>query len=74
MKWKLYTRNENIKPITEGSEPFDSKEAAMAAACNRMPLPTHVSIVRIEGPNGERIESKEIVEWCKEKANHEKTD
>jgi hypothetical protein len=68
MKWKLWTRYENISPPDEGSEQFDSEGAARERACYIFRRQSHVKILRIEGPNGERIEAAEILAWCKERA------
>jgi hypothetical protein len=67
MKWKLWTRNENIRPAVVASEEHDSRDKALEAACDRMKQ-RHVKVLHIEGPNGQRIEYPEIEKWCKARA------
>ncbi len=57
MKWKLWTRNENIMPATTESEQHDSKDAALERACDIIRHQRHVAVLYIEGPDGERIEA-----------------
>lgn len=65
MGWKLFTRDEGIRPPGEGSDDHDSKDAAMRRACDIIQHQRHVKIDRIEGPNGEQIGIEEIEAWCK---------
>ena len=60
MKWKLWTRNENIMPATTESEQHDSKDAALERACDIIRHQRHVAVLYIEGPDGERIEAADI--------------
>jgi hypothetical protein len=66
MKWKLFTRNENSRPPDEGSNQYDSEDAALKSACEiiKHQLSMHVQVLYVEGPNGERIDSPKIAEWC----------
>jgi hypothetical protein len=64
MTWKLYTSDGRMQPAVVGFDQYDSKEAAQEVACDRM-RQTHIKVLYIEGPNGERIESAPIVAWCK---------
>ena len=68
MKWKLWTRNENIMPATTESEQHDSKDAALERACDIIRHQRHVAVLYIEGPDGERIEAADISWWCKARA------
>jgi len=60
MKWKLWTRNENIMPATTESEQHDSKDAALERACDIIRHQRHVAVLYIEGADGERIEAADI--------------
>jgi len=60
MKWKLWTRNENIMPATTESEQHDSKDAALERACDIIRHQRHVAVLYIKGPDGERIEAADI--------------
>ena len=68
VKWKLHTRGENFSPPVEGSGQYDSKDAALERACGLIRQQLHVKVLYIEGPNGERIDSADIAEWCKARA------
>jgi hypothetical protein len=65
MKWKLFTRDDNVRPPIVGSAQHDSKDDALEAACDYGRQGHHIAVLYIEGPNGERIESKDIAAWCK---------
>jgi len=73
VKWKLFTRNEEPMPPLESfhTEEYDSKEAALEAAYQMMygltRLP-HMKVPYIVEPNGKRIESEEIQDWCKKRS------
>ena len=67
VKWKLWTRNDNVRPALEASEEHDSRDKALEAACDRMKQ-RHVKVLHIEGPNGQRIDSATIEAWCKGKS------
>jgi hypothetical protein len=70
MKWKLWTRDENVRPPIEGFEPdqHGSKDAALEEACALIRMRLHTKVVYIEEPNGNRIDSAEIEAWCKARA------
>jgi predicted ATPase len=55
--WKLYVTDSSVNPPIKSHKPFDSKAAALTAACA---LESHLSADSIEGDNGERIEEAEI--------------
>jgi len=65
MKWKLHTRDGTRSPPVEGSDQYDSKDVALRVACGIFRHQPSVAVLYIEGPNGERIESKDIAAWCK---------
>jgi hypothetical protein len=67
MKWKLFTRDENVRPPIEGFEPeqHESKDAALQEACALIRMRLHTKVVYIEEPDGNRIYSAEIEAWCK---------
>ena len=57
MSWKVWSFKRTDRPR---SETFESKKAAFERACELI----HI-VIRIEGPNGERIEVAEIEKWCR---------
>jgi hypothetical protein len=59
MDWKFYF----LQNSKELSKACDTKEQALNDAC-RMHHSMAVEIVRIEGPNGVRIEREKILEEC----------
>jgi hypothetical protein len=68
--WKIWTRDENVSPPTEAFEntEYDLKEDALKAAWQLTYSPTVdllIKVLRIEGPDGERIEPEEIAAWFK---------
>jgi hypothetical protein len=65
MKWKLHTRDETRSPPVAGSDQYDSKDVALRMACGIFRQQRSIAVLYIEGPNGERIESKDIAAWCK---------
>ena len=67
MNWKLFTRDDNVRPPIVESAQHDSKDDALEAACDcgRRGHQHHIAVLYSEGPNGERIESKDIAAWCK---------
>ncbi len=68
MKWKLFTSDERVQRPVPSSFEFESRHIAMSAAylcCTHM---LDMSVLCIEGPNGERIEEPEIQAWCLKKA------
>jgi hypothetical protein len=65
MKWKLHTRDGTRSPPVEGSNQYDSKDVALRVACGIFRHQPSVAVLYIEGPNGERIEPKDIAAWCK---------
>jgi hypothetical protein len=69
MKWKLFTRDENLSPPLKGSEQCDSKDAALEMACDIIRQQRHVAVLYIEGPDGERIKAVEIAALCKARAS-----
>jgi len=68
MTWKLWTEDTGPNPPVVSAEYFDSKEAALAKACEMIRAPVRVgdrvSVVRIEGPDGEPISRDEIATLC----------
>lgn len=68
MKWKLWTRNENIRPPDEGADEYDSEDAALERACGIIRRRWHIKVLRIEGPEGKLIEAEEIAALCKARA------
>jgi hypothetical protein len=64
MTWKLHTSDGRMQQTMQGFEQYDSRVSALETACDRM-RETHVKILYIEGPNGERIEAAAVVAWCK---------
>jgi hypothetical protein len=67
MGWKLHTQNNSVTPPIESSDDHESEQAALKAAWELMYGPTsnrQVKALRIEGPNGQRIDSQEIEKWC----------
>jgi hypothetical protein len=69
MKWKFWTRDENVRPPIEGFEPnqHESKDAALEEACALIRMRLHTKVVYIEEPDGNRIEFETIEAWCKGK-------
>jgi hypothetical protein len=65
MKWKLFTRDENIRPPIEGFErqQHESKNAALQEACALIRMRLHTRVVYIEEPDGNRIFPTEIAAW-----------
>jgi hypothetical protein len=63
VKWKLWTRNENMRPLFEAFEVFDSKDAALEKACDIIRHQRHVKVLHIEKPDGSSIEFEDIVAW-----------
>jgi hypothetical protein len=57
MSWKVWTFKRTDRPRYET---FESREAAFHRACDLL----HI-VLRIEGPNGERIAIAEIEKWCR---------
>ncbi len=57
MPWKVWTFKRTDRPR---SETFESKTAAFQRACDQI----HI-VIRIEGPDGERIQIAEIEKWCR---------
>jgi hypothetical protein len=74
--WKIWTRDENVSPPTEALEntEYDLKEDALKAAWQLTYSPTVdllIKVLRIEGPDGERIELEEIAAWFKARSGLE---
>ena len=63
MKWKLYTRDDNVRPPAVGSEEYDSRERALQAACGKRKA-AHLAVLYIEEPDGEQILPAAIRQWC----------
>jgi hypothetical protein len=65
MKWKLLTRDENIRPAIERfeREQHESKDAALQEACALIRMRVHTKVIYIEEPDGNRIYSDEIEAW-----------
>jgi hypothetical protein len=61
MSWKLWTIKRSEKP---GFQRLESREDALHRACDLLQQ-IHVKVIRIEGPNGERIALAEIEKWCR---------
>ncbi len=64
MTWKLHTSDDRMRPTVQGFEQYDSRVSALEAACDRM-RQSHIKVLYIAGPKGERIEAAAIVAWCK---------
>jgi hypothetical protein len=62
--WKLYTKNENVRPPADETTHYRSKEEALRAACDQMKV-AHVAVLYIEGPDGEMVDSPAITTWCR---------
>lgn len=68
--WKIRTRDETVSPPVEELETtqYDSRQDALKAAWHLTYGPTgnlHIKVVRIEGPNVERMEPDDIAAWFK---------
>lgn len=64
-KWTLVIVSETSSPAEPSSSQHDTFEEALALACN--PPSLHHKAIRIEGPNGEKIEADEIEKLCLER-------
>jgi hypothetical protein len=67
MPWNLWTQDEKVTPPIEASMPYETKEAALSAACVALKT-QRLKVLYIEGPDGERMEEEEIRTWCRENA------
>jgi hypothetical protein len=68
MKWKLWTQDETVSPAVVSSEPHDSKQDALDAACELIGPPIrqlHVKVLYIEEPDGNQIGFEKVQAWCK---------
>ncbi len=70
MTWKLHTSDDRMRPAVQGFEQYDSRVSALEAACDRM-RQSHIKVLYIAGPKGERIEAAAIVAWCKARSTAE---
>jgi hypothetical protein len=62
-KWKLWFKSRSSAPFEPQYGEYDTKDAALRAACEMMKVPGK-EVLRIEGPNGERIERNAIARYC----------
>ena len=63
MKWRLFFQNNNSVPVRRQWGDYDSKEAALRAACEKLNV-TRVTVLYIEEPDGNEIGAAAIKEWC----------
>jgi hypothetical protein len=68
--WKLYTVNQNSRPLPEGRDPpleveeFDSRQEALQRACDYIRHQIHIKVDRIEGPGTNRMDYQAIKAVC----------
>ena len=63
MKWRLFFQDNNSVPVGRQWGDYDSKEAALRAACGMIKV-ARVSVLYIENPDGNEIGAAMIREWC----------
>ena len=73
MKWTVYTRDESVMPAIEGPDlqQYASKVDALQQAWELMYGRTRrprMTILRIEGPNGELVGNEEIEAYFKQRS------
>jgi hypothetical protein len=73
MKWTVYTRDESVMPAIEGPnlQQYASKDDALQQAWELMYGRTRrprMTILRIEGPNGELVGNEEIEAYFKQRS------
>jgi DNA primase len=65
--WKVFSADRD-RPGEEMHDTLETEEAALGAACRALHPPPGRDpepVLRIEGPNGERISLEEIEEYCR---------
>ena len=64
MTWKLWTQNENFRPVEPQATHYEWEENALQGACAYIGHSVHVKVLYIEKPDGRRIELDAIKRWC----------
>jgi hypothetical protein len=62
--WTLFTRDEQARPLRPDTRQFGSKLAALEAALVAKKS-GYVTVLYINEPDGNRIDSAKIEVWCK---------
>jgi len=64
MTWKLWTQNENFRPVEPEATHYEWEEKALQGACAYIRHSAHVKVLYIEKPDGGRIGLDAIKLWC----------